>query len=105
MDQNSLLRLAEGGIGAFPPTALPDLVLWCLERTAATGDGRYAVVAACLMRISAPFEDVERLDTELVRALDAILAAQLPGVVQAADAETGALLAASMKDTLETVRP
>lgn len=104
MDRNSLLRLAEVGIGNYPPRALADLVTWCAEWSAASGDARYAVLAAALRRVAAPFDDDEALPSATVRELDVILQEDLPAVVEARSAELGLTLANALKERLDAVQ-
>jgi hypothetical protein len=52
MDEATLRRLSEVGLGQLPPAALRDLVPFCWDRAEATGDARFCSVARAL-------EDVE----------------------------------------------
>lgn len=105
MDQSSLLRLADRGLGAFPPERLTDLAAWCRDWVDATGDGRYCSVAQALERIGAPFESDELLSTATVRRLDLVLQQELPAIVRAETAEIGALLARAMRERLADISP
>jgi hypothetical protein len=56
MDLEDIRRLATGGIGAFPPTALPTAAAWLWDYGEATGDARYCSLSRTIEMITAAFD-------------------------------------------------
>ena len=100
MDQHSLRRLAKGGIARFPPADLGPLADWCWDYGEATGDARYCSLWRALHPIAEAFDDRGALPTELVNHFDAVLNELLDGVLDAETAESGSMLARSLREQL-----
>lgn len=101
LDLHELRRLASDGIERFAPARLFDAAQWCWDRAETTGDGRYCPLARALERIALAFEDDGHLPLTVVEHLNAALAQELPAVLDASTAETGALLGRLLRERLE----
>src|SRR5579883_325487 len=100
MDHSSLRRLADEGIAAFPPLALPDLAAWCWDIGETTGDARYCSLSRSIGQIEELFEPVEAVPQNLVRHLDGLLARTVGDILQADSAEAGSILARSLREDI-----
>ena len=102
MDRHSLERLAADGIAAFPPSQLASLADWCWDFSEATGDARYSSLSCTVRMIAQLFADENYAPpVERVAAIDAALRQYMPEVLQAADAASGAVLARSLRETIQ----
>lgn len=95
MNQDSLLRLAGLGIGAFPPSRLHEQASWCWDLGERTGDARYCSLSSCLDNIAALFGDMAdgQAPTDLVLRLDRLLYAHLQAVLSAPAGREAGMLA------------
>jgi len=100
LDLHSLRRLASEGIGGLPPSALGDLADWCWDYGEATGDARYCSLWRALRPIADTFEADDAVPTESVNRFDAVLNQRLDDVLDAETAESGSMLARSMREQL-----
>lgn len=103
MSQQQLRRLAEDGLAALPPSELGPLAVWCWEWCEATGDGRYCILSRLLKGIDDSFGDADEdggVTQDFADRIDAVLARELPGVLDAESAEIGTAVARTLRDDL-----
>jgi hypothetical protein len=103
MDHQSLRRLADDGLAAYPPVDITTLADWCWEYGEATGDARYSSLWRALRSIVCSFEDTDALPTLTVMRIDALLRESVPDIVDAESPEAGAQLARRMREDLLTI--
>lgn len=99
VNQDSLLRLATLGIGAFPPSRLHEQASWCWDLGERTGDARYCSLSYCLDNIADLFcnaTDGQAL-TRLVPRLDTLLHVHLQAVLFAPAGRDASLLARNLR--------
>lgn len=104
MDQADLLRLAAGGLIAFPLDRLPTAVDWLHDYGEATGDGRYCSLARTLSAIE-DWQDAQsgQMLAETVEGLDEALKQALPGVLDTVRAADAAPLARVLRMTVQQI--
>jgi hypothetical protein len=100
MSHESLRRLADEGLSAFPPSGLIDIANWCWEYGEATADARYCILWRILKSIAEPFEDNGALSVVTVAQIDTVLHCYIPIIVDARSIQTGVHLVRLMKDEL-----
>lgn len=100
MSRESLLRLGNEGIAAFPPSGLTQLADWCWEYGEATADARYFLLWQILKFIADAFDDDGAAIASVVARWDSVLQQHIPSVVDAVDATEGVRLARLMRDEL-----
>lgn len=100
MDLPSLRRLGSDGIGRFPPSELGPLADWCWDYGEATGDARYCSLWRALRPIADMFDDRGAVPTKLVSHFNAVLNQLLADVLDAETAESGSMLARSLREQL-----
>lgn len=106
MSPESPRRLAELGLADLPPSQLGSVAESSWEWCEATGDGRYCLIWQILTMVDDWFGDPGEgaMANNFFMRLDAILRRELPGVIDAATAQVGCALAATMRDELITER-
>lgn len=101
MDLSSLQRLADEGIGRFPPVSLVELSEWCWSVGEDSGDARYCVISRTLDMLSDLFDaSYESVASRLVERLDTDLARLLPEVLDASSSQEGTRKAAVLRESL-----
>lgn len=100
MDSQSLLRLADKGLAAYPPAELSTLADWCWDIGESTGDARYSSLWRSLDLISDLFAEHGALPTGMVARLDEALHYWMPKIIGAADASEGSQFARLMREDL-----
>src|SRR5690349_2206264 len=100
VDRQSLLRLANAGIAAYPPSQLRLLADWCWDHGEATGDARYCSLWRLLDVIAEMFEEHGAVSSDLIASIDASLEANIPRVLQAAPPASGAQLARELRQEI-----
>jgi hypothetical protein len=93
VSREDLLRLAEGGLAAYPPDKIADLVNSCRDFCRAIPDARYCVLADALKIVADWFEERDRYGgvfTSSVTELNGALQ-RLPLIVD--ETEPGAAVA------------
>ncbi len=98
MDNQSLRRLAAGGVDAVP--GLEMLADWCWEQADNSGDARFCGIARALECLTSRWDSRGRIDTTTMSLLDAVLTEQLGPVLDADSPEFGAHLAKLMREDL-----
>lgn len=98
MDLSTLRRLADEGLAALPPTRLADLGSWCWDWGVATGDARYCVLSRTF-RMLDDWWDTGVPYTSVVDRLDAVLARELPSVLDVPGAADGSALATHLHES------
>lgn len=95
MGIGELSRLSEGGLAAFPPTALTDAATWARQFCWASGDVRYCIISETLFRIDR-WWDFDTPYLETVRRLDVVLKDLLRASLIESDPETARYLALAL---------
>jgi hypothetical protein len=99
MDESALRRLADTGIHQdIGSGEVEDIADWCWERCEATGDARWCIIWKALWNIVREWEYTGGLPQSMMRGFSAALASHIPGVIDAPDSETGALLAKALRE-------
>jgi hypothetical protein len=101
MDLEDIRRLATGGIGAFPPTALPTAAAWLWDYGEATGDARYCSLSRTIEMITAAFDaNYEGLGNAILNEVDGVLATRMPDALGAELPSDGSTLARLMREAV-----
>jgi hypothetical protein len=98
----SLQLLADIGVAQLPPDRLESVAEESWAWGVATGDARYCVLWRTIQMVDAWFGegDDRRLASSFIERIDVVVKRELPGVLAAADAETGTNLAAALDEAL-----
>lgn len=103
MARSELQRLAEGGIGAFPPSAFRDLALVCHESAVAHASARLFVVEEVAEALAAVWEPHEAFSSAAREQLDEVLATQLPFILDEVDESAAVSLASSLREQVSLI--
>ena len=106
MDQHTLWRLAEAGIGALPPAELRALADWCHDFGEISGDARYISLAGPIGRLADTFDEQDEaggVSTHFVRAIDGVIGEWMPSVLSAELPQDGALAARALRQSINEV--
>lgn len=96
MDWSTLSELGQGGFEAVPPERLGDLAAWCQDWCAATGEGRYCILAQVFGMIDDWWGE-QGVPEALLRKVERAVTSTLPAVLES-DASSGALFAVGLRD-------
>lgn len=89
-------RLAAGGTTAVPVDQFEDLAEWTRDWCIATGDARFCVLSEMLRQLFEIYGE-QGVRVSAARELDAMLVRELPGVLEADEAGSGAQLAEALR--------
>jgi hypothetical protein len=103
MDRETLLRLADRGISAFPPSELHALADWCWDFGESTGDARYSSLSRSFDAIGESFDLHGAVESATVHELDIHLKRSVPQILDADTAELGAHLARSLRESIVSI--
>lgn len=101
LDRYSLERLAADGLAAFPPAHLSGLAKWCWDFGEATGDARYSSLSCTVRMLADLFQENSSPLTVRVEAIDHLLQARLPDVLNANEPAEGATLARLLREAVQ----
>lgn len=102
MSREGLLRLASGGLAAYPPSGLGELSTSCRELAFTLQDVRYVIVAAALEQIATWFSfrgDAAAMPNDAVDEVDQALCA-LPAIIEEPVLEYGTAAADRLRQDL-----
>ena len=102
MDKTVLAELANGGFEGVPPQRFYDLSSWCRDWCVSTGDGRFCEIATLLRMIFDAFGE-QGLPTATAELIDAALRRELPHILSATDAGSGAKQARSVSEDISRI--
>lgn len=88
-------RLADGGLGNFPPANLGNLADWCRDYCWATGQVAYCVLSDLLSQLFDAWNSPISIGTD--EAMSAVLKRGVPEILES-DNETARVLALTLRD-------
>lgn len=103
MAKSELLRLAESGLAAFPPSGLGELATECRESAEAIASARLFVLAGVVELLAAAWEPFDAVSVDVRERLDALLSTRLPLILSEEDERAAVSLATSMCDDVSLV--
>lgn len=103
MDRSELLRLAEGGLAAFPPDGLGSLAEWTRDYCWASGAVAYCILHDLFEVLVDAFEGPVLSST--ASEVDVVLRRDLRAIVEAEDPDVARTVALSLRsDVMEALR-
>lgn len=103
MANSELLRLAEGGLAAFPPAHLGELATACRESGTARASARLLVLADAIGLLASAWEPHEAVPSVAIPALDRLVKERLPAVLAEPAEEAAVSLAASLREDVALI--
>ena len=100
LDKSSLLRLAEGGLGDFPPAKLGDLADWCRDYCWATGQVAYCILGDLFSLLFIAWDNPISSSTD--EAMSAVLKRDIPQILES-DNESARVLTLTLREEVSLI--
>jgi hypothetical protein len=102
MDLATLRRLATDGFEVVPATTLENLIPWCDDWAAATGEARFGIIAEALREIDDHWGE-QGIPTGLVHAIERCLKENLTPAIDSDDPREGAHFAVLLRGEIRSM--